>query len=156
MTIKKSVVDVKTGQNYQEEDLEYDARQPTVTEQVADRLAELEKEITILANEKVGSHIDSIEKAHWMGVADAFTRQHNLWLEEIIIAAKEERMPDEVTYLPLTIEDKELWSFLATIQKLTSTIRQVAKDIAIELYQMTDEQINILSNDWVSTHVLWP
>ena len=121
-----------------------------------DKVVELEKEITTVANEKVNWHIDLVEKAHWMGVSDAFARQHNLWLEEYLIADIEQRMADEVTYPPLTVEDKELWSNLAIIQKLTETIRDAATAIIDSVYQMTNEEILSLPADWAATHIMWP
>ena len=125
-------------------------------ELASNKLFELEKEITTLANEKVSCHIDPIEKPHWMGVADALTRQHNLWLEERLTANIEERAADEITYPPLTADDKQLWTNLSIIQGLTAAIRDAATGMLDAIYQMSTSEIIALPDDWVSTNILWP
>lgn len=131
--------------------------EPPTTEEIATaNISRIEGEVGLLAYEKVCCHIAADEKAHWMGMADAFARQHNLWVAEFIAADIDQRMPDEVTYPPLSAEDQTLWSNLAVIQKLTAAIRTAATGIINSLYMMTDEEINALPADWVATNPLWP
>ena len=145
----------------------HDANEPTVAKLALDKLALLEKEIIALANEKVGEHIDPCEKPHWMGVSDKFAKrntdylnQMTAWMEEFVFAHIEERQPDEVAYprpsLPSFQIDFTLWDNLGVIQSLTEPIRTAAALILDALYQMTNEEINALPSNWVSTHNLWP
>lgn len=129
---------------------------PTIEEQASTKISALELEIASLANEKISGHIDLVEISHYLGVAEALSRQHSLWMEECLSANIEERMPDEVTYPPLTTEEHMIWFSLSLVQSSTAPVRDAARAIIASLYQMTSEDILALPSDWVSTHVLWP
>lgn len=114
------------------------------------------REIESTAESKVAEYIDPIEKAHWMGVHDAYSRQNALWLEEFTRADVEQRAPDEESYPPLTTEEHLVWFSLSLIQGNTSSVRGAAREMIAILHNMNAEEINDLSSDWVSTHTLWP
>ena len=127
---KGGVVTVPPDQPVTKEELEAIPEADVGAWLAEQKLTQLEARIQRLTEDKVAEHIDPIEKPYWMGMADAFTRQHNLWLEEFIVADIEERMPDEITYPPLTVAEKQTWANLAVIQKLTAAIRDAATAIA--------------------------
>lgn len=116
-----------------------------------EKIARLELEIDALCGEHVSCHIDPVEKAHWMGMADAIARKQSLWGGDQLSDT-----PDPVAFPPITSDEKTLWSNLAIIQGLTTHCRDAAAAIAASLYQMTSEEINALPADWAKTHILWP
>ena len=104
------------------------------------------------ADRRVGLIIDSSEKAHWMGVADAISRKQSLWVGDQLSDT-----PDPAAFPPLTPEEKSTWESLAAIQGLTAAVRQTAVDIEIELGGKTEAELLLLLSDetWIPGHILW-
>lgn len=146
-----SVIDSETAQQ--------DIVDLTPDELVVKHSSELNRllaDITTVANAKVDIIISPAEKPHWMGVSDALSRKHHVWLEECLAADIESRMPDEVTYTPLTYEEHQIWFSLSLVQISTCAVREAAMAIAAILNVMPTAEILTLPGDWVSAHQLWP
>lgn len=156
LTSRKGIISVAPNQPITKAELEA-VPEAIITAWLAEqKLTQLVSEIQRLAEDKVGYLIDPIEKAHWMGVHDAYSRQNALWLEEFTRAGIEQRAVNESTYPPLTTEEHMVWFSLSLIQGNTAPVRDAARGMIALLHAMTNVELLALPEDWVATHVLWP